>query len=93
VLWLSYLGLILPVDVELPLEALQCEAQTSPPPLGRRLDDLLAPLTELPQTLAFTEAHFSLEAEVGNSHFKRFALCEVRSKVTVSVKYSCWESL
>ncbi len=58
---LLYLRLVLPVYVQVPLEALQGQTQTSPPTLGGRFYDLFPTLTVLSQTLAFSETHFGLK--------------------------------
>ncbi len=58
---LPYLRLILPVYVQVTLEALQGQTQTSPPTLGGRFYDLFPSLTVLSQTLAFSETHFGLK--------------------------------
>lgn len=57
----AYLWFITPVNIELSLKALQGEAKTSSTSLCRSLNDLLASLPKLPQTLALTETHLGLK--------------------------------
>lgn len=58
---MPYLRLILPVYIEVALEALQGQTQTPPPTLGRCFYDLFPSLTILSQTLTFSETHFGLK--------------------------------
>lgn len=83
---MPYLRLILPVYIEVTLEALQGQTQTPPPTLGRCFYDLFPSLTILSQTLTFSETHLGLKEREEDT----ILMCVNMHKMVKKNDRRCW---